>query len=169
MNALIVERDELVAAVLANALGESGIDSAIVRTGSDDQVGSDRARAASGVTGHRIRRSRVTAERAGRVLLLLFAPLSAVHAEQVRHDPNLPSVKPEALQQLSDTQIRQQIMQESQAKYRGRCVCPYQTRDANDRSCKGRHEIIRSQPQPICYPGQVTPAMVSDWRRQRTK
>jgi hypothetical protein len=45
----------------------------------------------------------------------LFALASAVHAEQIRHDPNLPSVKPQALQQLSDTQIRQQVMRESQA------------------------------------------------------
>jgi hypothetical protein len=129
----------------------------------------DRAQAASGVTGLRIRRSLVTAERAGRILLLLLAPLSAANAQGVRHDPNLPSVKPEALEQLSDTQIRQQIMQRSQARYRGRCVCPYQTVDTNGRSCKGRHEIIRSHPQPLCYPREVTPAMVSDWRRQRAK
>jgi hypothetical protein len=105
----------------------------------------------------------------GPILLLLFALAPAVHAEQIRHDPNLPSVKPQALQQLSDTQIRQQIMRESQAKYHGRCVCPYQTVDTNGRSCKGRHETVRSHPQPICYPGQVTSAMVREWQRERAK
>ena len=115
----------------------------------------------------RYRRLRIKC--AGPILFLLFALASAVHAEQIRHDPNLPSVKPQALQQLSDTQIRQQIMRESQAKYHGRCVCPYQTVDTNERSCKGRHETVRSHPQPICYPGQVTSAMVREWQRERAK
>jgi hypothetical protein len=78
-------------------------------------------------------------------------------------------VRPEALQRLSDTRVRQQIMQESQAKYRGRCVCPYQTRDVRGRSCKGREEFVRSSPRPICFPEQVTPGMVSAWRRQHDK
>jgi hypothetical protein len=103
--------------------------------------------------------------------LLLFgiASIGYVHAEPAPHDPNLPSVKPEALQRLSDTRVRQQVMLESQAKYYGRCVCPYQTRDAKGRSCKGRHEVVQSKPRPICYPEQVTPAMMSDWRRQHVK
>jgi hypothetical protein len=99
---------------------------------------------------------------------LLFFGLSClcnVQAEQVPHDPNLPTVKPEVLEQLSDTRVRQQIIQESQAKYRGRCVCPYQTRDASGRSCKGRHEIVRSDPQPSCRPEQVTPRMMDEWRK----
>jgi hypothetical protein len=102
---------------------------------------------------------------AATVWLFGLGLLCCVHAEPAPHDPNLPTVKPEALQRLSDTRVRQQIMQESQAKYRGRCVCPYQTRDAKGRSCKGRHELVQSKPQPICYPEQVTPAMMSDWRR----
>jgi hypothetical protein len=99
------------------------------------------------------------------VLLLSAAPAASLHAAQPLHDPNLPSVKPQALQQLSETQIRQQIIQQSQAPYPGRCVCPYQTQDTNGRSCKGRHEVIRKQPQPICYPHQVTRAMMDDWQR----
>jgi hypothetical protein len=103
------------------------------------------------------------------LLLSGMASLCYVHAEHAPHDPNLPSVKPEALQRLSDTRVRQQIMQESQAKYRGHCVCPYQARDAKGRPCKGRHEVVQSKPQPICYPKQVTPAMMSDWRRHHAK
>ena len=76
-------------------------------------------------------------------------------------------MEPEALERLSDTRVQQKIMSASQAKYDGRCVCPYQTHDAKGRSCKGRHELV--QPRPICYPEQVTPAMVSDWRRQRAR
>jgi hypothetical protein len=99
------------------------------------------------------------------ILLMSAAPAASLHAAQPLHDPNLPSVKPPALQQLSETQIRQQIIQQSQAPYPGRCVCPYQTQDTNGRSCKGRHEVIRKQPQPICYPHQVTRAMMDDWQR----
>jgi hypothetical protein len=91
------------------------------------------------------------------VLLFGLGSLCCVHAEAAPHDPNLPTVKPEALQRLSDTRVRQQVMLESQAKYRERCVCPYQTRDAKGRSCKDRHELVQSKPQPICYPEQVTP------------
>ena len=103
------------------------------------------------------------------VLLFGLASLCYVRAEPAPHDPNLPTVKPEQLQRLSDTRVRQQIMHESQAKYRGRCVCQYQTRDDKGRSCKGRHELVESQPQPICYPAQVTPAMMSEWRLQHPK
>ena len=99
------------------------------------------------------------------VLLMSGAPAASLRAQQPSHDPNLPSVTPQALEQLSETQIRQQIIQQSQALYPGRCVCPYQTQDTNGRSCKGRHEIIKNLPQPICYPHQVTRAMMDDWQR----
>lgn len=97
---------------------------------------------------------------------LFMAMASALcHAETLLKDPNLPHARPEALQQLSDTRIRQKIMLQSQARYAGRCVCRYQTRDSKGRSCKGRHEIIKISPQPICYPEQVTPAMITRWKQ----
>ena len=99
------------------------------------------------------------------ILLMSGAPAASLRAQQPLHDPNLPSATPEALQQLSETQIRQQIIQQSQASYPGRCVCPYQTQDTNGHACKGRHEVIRKPPQPICYPHQVTRAMMDDWQR----
>jgi hypothetical protein len=81
-------------------------------------------------------------------------------------DPNLPHAKPEALEQLSETRIRQKIMLQSQAHYAGRCVCRYQTHDAKGRSCKGRHELVTAPPEPICYPQQVTPAMITQWKQR---
>jgi hypothetical protein len=96
-------------------------------------------------------------------LLIPMLTLNSYAAPLV--DPNLPSVKPESLQQLTDNRVRQRIMQESQAHYRGRCVCQYQTKDSHGRSCKGRHEVIKTKPLPLCYPSQVTTEMVSDWRQ----
>ena len=84
------------------------------------------------------------------------------------HDPNLPSVPPEALRQLSDNRIRQRIMMESQAPYRGRCVCAYQTKDSGGRSCKGRHEVVKTRPVPICTPTAVTDGMVKAWRKRKS-
>jgi hypothetical protein len=101
-----------------------------------------------------------------RSIAMLFISLaSPLHAQVPLLDPNLPSVKPQTLQHLSDNRVRQRIMQESQARFVGRCVCPYQTNDLNGRSCKRRHEVITTPPRPICYPSQVTKEMVSDWRR----
>jgi hypothetical protein len=101
-------------------------------------------------------------------MLLPIMPI-APHAEPQLHDPNLPSAAPEALRQLSDTQIRQRIMQESQLPYAGRCVCPYQTQDTNGQSCRHRHELITKSPRPICYPGQVTHPMIQEWRRRHER
>jgi hypothetical protein len=100
------------------------------------------------------------------ILLMAIASIASLHAQVPLHDPSLPSVTPEALHQLSNNRIRQKILQQSQARYRDRCVCPYQTHDSRGRSCKGRHEVIRTAPQPVCYPSQVTNDMVADWRRQ---
>ena len=97
-------------------------------------------------------------------LLIIVLPLNSYAAPLV--DPNLPSVKPESLQQLTDNRVRQRIMQESQSHYSGRCVCQYQTKDSYGRSCKGRHEAIKTKPQPLCYPSQVDSEMVSDWRQR---
>jgi hypothetical protein len=99
-------------------------------------------------------------------ILLSFTLVASLHAQpaQPLRDPTLPSVQPQALQQLSDDRIRQKIMQESQAHYGGRCVCTYETQDAHGRSCKGRHEVIKTDPQPVCYPRQVSDDMVNDWR-----
>lgn len=100
------------------------------------------------------------------VALLLLLPATALHAEPMLRDPNLPSVPPAALQRLSDNRVRQQIMTESQAPYAGRCVCAAQAEDSNGRSCKGRYETISTRPRPLCRPGDVSQAMINAWRRQ---
>ena len=116
--------------------------------------------------GHRQWKVTVKVPTAVRSIAILFLSLaSPLHAQAPLLDPNLPNAKPQALQHLSDNRVRQRIMQESQARYGGRCVCPYQTKDLKGHSCKGRHEVITTPPRPICYPSQVTGAMVSDWRR----
>ena len=102
------------------------------------------------------------------ILLLSRAPVAPLHAQSPPlRDPTLPSVQPEALQQLSDDRTRQRIMQESQAHYGGRCVCAYETHDASGRSCKGRHEVIKTDPPAGLLPRQVTDETVNDWRLKR--
>jgi hypothetical protein len=102
----------------------------------------------------------------GLSIVLLISLSSSLYAQASMLDPNLPSAHPEALQRLSDDRVRQRIMQESQARYTGRCVCQYQTKDSSGHSCKGRHETIRALPEPVCYPNQVTSEMLSDWRQR---
>ena len=98
--------------------------------------------------------------------VILLGLIGSLAAQTPLHDPNLPTVSPEVLQQLSNERVRQRIIENSQAHYAGRCVCQYMTEDFRRRSCKGRHEVIETKPLPICYPSQVTPEMVSMWRRQ---
>jgi hypothetical protein len=62
--------------------------------------------------------------------------------------------------------VREEIMRESQAHYPGRCVCRYQTQDSNRRSCKGRHEVIKTKPVPLCYPTQISDPMIKEWRQR---
>ena len=95
------------------------------------------------------------------IAMLVISLASPLHAQAPPRDPNLPSVKPQTLQHLSDNRVRQRILQESQVRYGGRCVCPYQTKDLKGHSCRNRHEIVTTR----LFPNQVTRAMVSDWRR----
>jgi hypothetical protein len=104
-----------------------------------------------------------TALVASTLTLTIAKPLTA---QAPLRDPNLPSVPPQVLQNLSDTRLRQNIMRESQTRYAGRCVCRYQTEDSNRRSCKGRHEVIKVKPIPLCYPAQVSDTMIQEWRKR---
>jgi hypothetical protein len=97
---------------------------------------------------------------------LLVAATKSSTAQPALRDPNLPSASPQALQQLSNNRVRQEIMRESQAHYPGRCVCRYQTQDSNRRSCKGRHEVIKTKPVPLCYPTQISDPMIKEWRQR---
>jgi hypothetical protein len=50
----------------------------------------------------------------------LLGSIGSLGAQAPLHDPNLPTASPEALQQLSDSRVRQKIMENSQAHYVGR-------------------------------------------------
>src|SRR4051794_4919718 len=104
-----------------------------------------------------------TALVASTLTLTTAKPLTA---QAPLRDPNLPSVPPQALQDLSDDRVRQDVMRGSQARYAGRCVCRYQTEDSSRRSCKGRHEVIKVKPIPLCYPAQVSDMMIREWRQR---
>ncbi|HYJ29379.1 MAG TPA: hypothetical protein VEW25_03460 [Allosphingosinicella sp.] len=60
----------------------------------------------------------------------------------------------------TDAQLRQRIIRESIASYPGSCPCPYNT-DRAGRRCGARSAYSRPGGYaPICYPADVTPAMV---------
>ena len=71
---------------------------------------------------------------------------------------------PVAAQQLTDGQVRQQIIAESIASYPGNCPCPYNLA-SNGSQCGKRSAW--SKPggyESICYLDEVTPAMIAAWR-----
>lgn len=66
---------------------------------------------------------------------------------------------------LTDVEVKQAVIQESLAGYSGNCPCPYNA-DRRGRSCGARSAYSRPGGYaPICYPRQVTPAMVLEYRR----
>jgi hypothetical protein len=69
----------------------------------------------------------------------------------------------------TDTEIRQQIIQDSIAAYKATghpCACPYDTA-RNGSNCGGRSAYSRpGGAAPLCFASDVTDKMVSDWRRQ---
>jgi hypothetical protein len=80
-------------------------------------------------------------------LLLIAAPMSAVAAP-------------------SDEEVKQLIIQESIASYPGNCPCPY-NRAANGSKCGKRSAWSKAGGyEPICFPEEITPAMIEEWRRQ---
>jgi hypothetical protein len=69
-------------------------------------------------------------------------------------------------QGLSDDDVRQQIIKDSIASYRGSCACPYNFA-ANGSSC-GRRSVY-SRPggaSPLCYPKDISPKMLDDYRKR---
>ena len=65
---------------------------------------------------------------------------------------------------LSDSQVRERIIAESVATYPGRCPCPW-NRASNGSKCGGRSAWSKPGGRnPICYPEEVTPDMIAEWR-----
>ena len=66
----------------------------------------------------------------------------------------------------SDAEIKQAIIKESIASYRGTCPCPYNV-DRAGRRCGGRSAYSRpGGASPLCYDGDVTQKMVDDYRKK---
>jgi hypothetical protein len=67
-----------------------------------------------------------------------------------------------------DDQIKQAIIQQSIAAYNATghpCACPYQA-DRAGHSCGQRSAYSRpGGAAPLCYPQDVTPGMIADWRK----
>jgi hypothetical protein len=66
----------------------------------------------------------------------------------------------------TDAEIKQAIINESIASYRGNCPCPYNT-DRAGRRCGARSAYSRpGGASPICYEKDVTQKMVEDYRKR---
>jgi hypothetical protein len=69
-----------------------------------------------------------------------------------------------AQQRLSDDAVRNQMIQESIRAYSGNCPCPYNYA-ANGSSCGRRSAYSRpGGASPLCYPADITPKMLDDYR-----
>ena len=68
---------------------------------------------------------------------------------------------------LSDTQVKQAIIEESIAEYPGTCACPF-NRARNGSSCGRRSAWSKAGGYaPICYANEVTKAMIKAWRERQ--
>jgi hypothetical protein len=66
----------------------------------------------------------------------------------------------------TDSEIKQAIIKESIAGYRGSCPCPYNV-DRAGRRCGARSAYSRpGGASPTCYEKDVTPAMVDEYRKR---
>jgi hypothetical protein len=66
----------------------------------------------------------------------------------------------------SDDTIKQAIIRESIASYPGNCPCPYNTA-SNGSRCGKRSAWSRAGGfAPLCYPEDVTPEMIEQYRKQ---
>ena len=67
---------------------------------------------------------------------------------------------------LSDEQIKQQIIHQSISSYPGNCPCPYNVA-RNGSSCGRRSAYSKpGRYDPICYPKDVTIGMIQQYKRR---
>jgi len=62
-------------------------------------------------------------------------------------------------------QIRQDIIKQSIASYKGSCPCPYSV-DRAARMCGRRSAYSKPGASPICYEKDVTQKMVDEYRKR---
>ena len=68
---------------------------------------------------------------------------------------------------LSDTDIRQRMIEESIRSYHGSCPCPYNAA-RNGSKCGGRSAYSRpGGASPLCYPSDISDEMVRRYRQQK--
>ena len=66
---------------------------------------------------------------------------------------------------LSDADVRKAIIADSISKYPGPCPCPYNVA-RNGSRCGKRSAYSRPGGyEPICYDKDITPQIISEWRR----
>ena len=66
----------------------------------------------------------------------------------------------------TESQLKQRLIRQSIASYPSSCPCPYSV-DRGGRRCGGRSAYSRPGGYaPLCYPSDVTPAMVRAARRR---
>ena len=69
----------------------------------------------------------------------------------------------------TDDEIKQAIINQSIASYRGSCPCPYNT-DRAGHKCGARSAYSRpGGASPVCYATDVTQKMVDDYRKQHPR
>lgn len=72
----------------------------------------------------------------------------------------------EAKSNLTDAQVKQQIIQESIQSYHGSCPCPYNVAKNGSRCGKRSAYSRPGGAAPICYESDVTEPMLRDWRKR---
>ncbi|HET9862738.1 MAG TPA: hypothetical protein VFP37_04805 [Steroidobacteraceae bacterium] len=70
--------------------------------------------------------------------------------------------------QMTDAQVRQQIVRESVASYSGRCPCPENT-DSAGRRCGARSAYSKpGGARPICYTREVSDEQIREFRKRHS-
>jgi hypothetical protein len=78
----------------------------------------------------------------------------------------VPSVEQPKSSAPSDIAVVAQILRDARAAYAGSCPCPYDVGQDGKR-CAGRSAYSKARGRsPLCYPSQVTPAMVDAYRKR---
>lgn len=69
-------------------------------------------------------------------------------------------------QDINNTEIIQNIIQNSIASYPGNCPCPYSITVSGSKCGKRSAYSKPGGYAPICYPENVTPAMISSYKHK---
>jgi hypothetical protein len=94
------------------------------------------------------------------VLWLMLLPMWSWAQSAAPARPSGPS------RSLDDARIREAMIADSIAQYRGNCPCPYSTM-RNGRNCGTRSAYSKpGGAAPLCYPGDISDAMVQAYRKR---